>query len=73
VYQGTIGEWNNLTSLSCSTGNAQSFLTETTEDNLFWLVVPQNSANEGSYGQTTQGERLPATLPCKPQAISTCP
>ena len=73
IYQGTLGDWDNMTSLSCSTGKARSFLTETDEDNIFWLVVPQNSANEGSYGQSSQGERLPAAVPCKPQAVATCP
>jgi hypothetical protein len=74
IYKGNFGDWTNLTNLSCTTGHAQSFLTETTDDNIFWLVVPQNSANEGSYGHNSQGERSPSSLPCKPQALATtCP
>ena len=73
VYQGSMGEWTSLASLTCSTAHAGSWLTESQEDALFWLVVPQNSANEGSYGQSSFGERAPAALPCKPQAIGACP
>jgi hypothetical protein len=68
-----MGEWADLTSLTCSTGHADSWLVESQADALFWLVVPQNSANEGSYGQASFGERTPAAVPCKPQAVGGCP
>ena len=40
---------------------------------IFWLIVPQNSSNEGSYGWSSTDERLPALVPCKPQAMEVCP
>jgi len=73
IYQGTMGDWTNMTSLTCSTEQSRSFLIETSGSNLYWLVVPQNSANEGSYGLSNWGERAPAALPCRPQAMATCP
>jgi hypothetical protein len=72
VYQGTLDDWSNLTNVTCTTGLSRSFLLETNEENVFWLVVPQNSANEGSYGLSSSGERAPAVIPCKPQAIGAC-
>jgi hypothetical protein len=73
VYRGSLGDWTNLTNITCTTGRARSWLTETEDVNLFWLVVPQNSANEGSYGQSSFGERAAAAAPCKPQAVGSCP
>jgi hypothetical protein len=72
VYQGTLGDWSNLTSVTCTTGQARSQLIETDDVDLFWLVVPQNSANEGSYGLSSSGERAPAVVPCRPQAVGAC-
>ena len=73
VYQGPLGDWSNLSILTCSTGHDPSALIESIQPNMFWLIVPQNSANEGSYGRSSFGERAPAAVPCKPQAIATCP
>jgi len=73
VYQGPLGDWSNLSILTCSTGYDRSALIESIQPNMFWLIVPQNSANEGSYGQSSYGERSPAAVPCKPQAIAACP
>jgi len=72
VYQGAVGNWSSLTSLTCTTGRSRSWLLENPPPGRFWLIVPQNSANEGSYGQATSGERPPAFAPCKPQAIGAC-
>jgi hypothetical protein len=72
VYQGSVGDWDGLTSLTCTTGRARTWLVEAPSANSFWVVVPQNSANEGSYGQSTACERPPALAACKPQAIGVC-
>jgi hypothetical protein len=72
VYQGTTGDWTDLTSLTCTTGRRTTWLIENPTADSFWLVVPQNSANEGSYGQSSMGERPPALSACKPQAIASC-
>jgi Metallo-peptidase family M12 len=72
VYQGVIGQWATFASLTCTTAHQRSWLIENPPAGLYWLVVPQNSANEGSYGQATSGDRSPAASPCKPQAVDPC-
>jgi hypothetical protein len=73
VYYGSLGDWSNLSILTCSTGYGTSWLIESLPMDSFWLVVPQNSGNEGSYGRSSFGERSPAAVACKPQAIGGCP
>lgn len=72
VYRGTMGNWTDLTSLTCTTGRQTTWLIESPPVNSYWVVVPQNSANEGSYGQSSMGERPQALSACKPQAIGVC-
>ena len=72
VYRGTMGSWTNLTNLTCTTGRQRQWLIESPPANSFWIVVPQTSANEGSYGRSSMGERPPAFSACKPQAIGAC-
>lgn len=72
IYQGTFGDWDSLTSLTCTTGGTRSWVVDEPGPNLFWLVVPQTSANEGSYGISSLGERPPAAIACRPQSIGTC-
>ena len=69
---GTIGDWAGLTSVTCTTRNARMWLHESPPGDLFWLVVPQNAGNQGSYGLATSGERSPAASACKPQAVGSC-
>jgi len=72
IYQGTLGSWSTLTSLTCSTGHANSWVVNAPGANRFWLVVPQTSSSEGSYGLSSFGERPQAASPCRPQAIGAC-
>ena len=74
VYGGTIGSFQNLNSLTCTTSRATSWLSGGIQDDSFLIVVPQTAANEGSYGLTGGYlERQPATTSCRPQEIGTCP
>ncbi|MGH9869138.1 MAG: M12 family metallo-peptidase [Candidatus Polarisedimenticolia bacterium] len=72
VYQGTVGSWTSYTSLTCTTWHARTWLIENPQPGSFWLVVPQTSSNEGSYGSSSAGERPPAAAACKPQALGSC-
>jgi hypothetical protein len=72
VYQGTLGAWTTLTSLTCTTGGSRSWLIDAAGPNLFWLVVPQTAASEGSYGVSSFGERPQASSYCRPQSIGAC-
>ena len=66
IYQGTLGSWSTLTSITCSTGNANSWVINTPGANRFWLVVPRTSSSEGSYGRSSSASaprpRPPAGL-----------
>jgi hypothetical protein len=74
IYRGDIGDYTSHASLACSTGRARTYMTDNAADNSFFLVVPSTSAAEGSYGlDSTGGERVPASLACKPQDVGTCP
>jgi hypothetical protein len=74
VYHGLLGDFADFASLTCSTGRDSAYLAAGPPDGSFFLVVPMTSVAEGSYGRDGYGvERVPATAPCKPQSIGTCP
>jgi hypothetical protein len=57
VYGGTIGSFQNLSSLTCSTSRATSWLTDGIQDDSFLIVVPQTAANEGSFRCSAAGRK----------------
>ena len=69
VYQGSFGSWSEYVSLTCTTGKTRSWLVESPSPESFWLVVPQTSVSEGSYGRSASGDRPPAAIACRPQAV----
>lgn len=73
VYQGSISDFTSYSSWTCSTNRVPSYLVDSAPDDSFWLVVPNTSAAEGSYGTATSGERAPAASACKIQSIGSCP
>jgi hypothetical protein len=74
VYRGAIGSFQSMSSLTCSTSRATSWLTDGVQDDSFLIVVPLTAANEGSYGlDGDQVERVPAAEACKPQSVGECP
>jgi hypothetical protein len=54
-------------------GGARSWTIERPPSGAFWIVVPQTSVAEGSYGLATSGERRPSAGACRPQAVGACP
>jgi hypothetical protein len=59
--------------VTCTTGGATTYTYAPAGDR-FFLVVPRNTAYEGSYGADSAGaERLPSSLACLPQEVSVCP
>ncbi len=73
IYQGALGDPGGIEPVTCSTGGAKTYAYEPADDS-FFLVVPRNSRNEGSYGVNGAGqERPPSSLACLPQEISVCP
>jgi len=73
VYEGALDDPMGLEPVTCTTGGATTYTYAPGSDR-FFLVVPRNSTQEGSYGiDGTGAERSPAVLACLPQVVSVCP
>ena len=71
IYEGSIGSYYSHASLFCTTGNATSLTFEPTIHDAYYLVVPTNGLEEGSYGRDGDGdERPPGVGFCAPQSPS---
>jgi hypothetical protein len=75
VYEGTLGQFSSHSARMCSTGGMISATFSAPAGNAYYLVVPNNGTNEGSYGRDSLSfERTPAATSCMPQELSaTCP
>ena len=74
VYGGSLGDFLTTTPLTCSTDRATSYLTSGGTGDRYFVVVPQTSAAEGSYGLNGSGaQRLPSAQACNPQDAASCP
>ena len=78
MYRGVLGDFTSAEPETCSTGQAAAWATPLTEGNAFYLVVPHNELNEGSYGLARSAgpspvERSPSAFACLPQVIGECP
>lgn len=74
VYEGMLENFTSHAYVFCGTGGDTSATVPLTEGNSYYLVVPRNPTEEGSYGTRSDGiERPPATSACVPQAIDGCP
>jgi len=73
VYEGAIGTWYSHVPVSCATGGTTASFAPAA-GNRYYLVVPRNAANEGSYGKNSAGvERPSSTAACVAQSIGSCP
>lgn len=75
VYEGTIGNWTSHTPKQCSTGGSTSATVTPGAGNMYYLVVPTDAVNEGSYGFTgAWAERPLGASSCHSQVIGgSCP
>jgi hypothetical protein len=74
VYEGRIGTWYSHASLTCSTGGALSADVTPGTGNRYYLVVPNNLNDEGSYGRRSSGvERPQGSSPCRALRAFGCP
>ena len=76
IYEGVLGSWNSHVSVDCSDDGAD--LTEEitpAAGSRYYLVVPQNPNDEGSFGTDSDGmERPPGAAMCiGTQSVNTCP
>ncbi len=74
IYEGTIGgTFTSHAARVCTTGGATSFSLTPAGGDTYYLVVPRNAANEGSYGTGSDGlERGTGGGQCLPQSVGAC-
>jgi hypothetical protein len=65
IYRGTVGDFTTHAQVQCSTSGATTATITPGAGNRYYLVVPRNATQEGSYGRDSQGtERPQAAVPC---------
>jgi hypothetical protein len=75
IYEGTIGTWTSHTIKDCD-DDPPALSEEVTPaaTSNYYLVVPQNDVEEGSYGLATAGERPVGLAQCVGlQTVTPCP
>ena len=78
IYEGSLatpaGQFSyDHASRFCSTGGDTTKTFASAEGSHYYLVVPRNGVNEGSYGQASSGAERPASgSSCLAQSIGTC-
>jgi len=74
VYQGFMGAYYSHFSALCTTGGATSVVLTPGILDRYFLVVPTDGAEEGSYGRDGAGvERPQGGAACQPQQTGACP
>jgi len=75
VYAGDIGEFTSHTIEVCSTAGFTDATVDLPSGNRYYLVVPLDGGEEGSYGTDREGvERPVGVVTCAPQHIASgCP
>jgi hypothetical protein len=76
IYEGVIGDWYSHVALDCSDDGADLREDITpSSGNRYYLVVPLNANDEGSYGTASDGtSRPPGGSACvASQALAACP
>ncbi len=75
VYEGTLGDWTGHMPVMCTTGGAVSTSVTPASGSVYYLIAPQNTTVEGSYGTDSEGfERTTSLAACMAaQDTTTCP
>lgn len=76
IHEGMLGNWYSHTRIDCADdGGDRTEQVSTSPGNAYYLLVPHNAADEGSYGTGSSGiERPGGTTMCRPsQWIGPCP
>lgn len=72
VYEGTLGSFTSHVPRNCNVFDPFLSLAPGA-GNRYYLVVPTDTAIEGSYGRDGNGnERPPSTAGCYPQSVGSC-
>jgi hypothetical protein len=74
VYEGTLGSFSSHESRLCTTGGSLTATITPNPGDRYFLVVPRNATNEGSYGlESSGGERPQGSSACFARMIGSCP
>jgi hypothetical protein len=77
LYAGVLGVFDSHEPVTCSTSGSPEFVLPMPSSSTYFLAVPHNELNEGSYGfaatMTTETERPPSALACLSQFFEDCP
>ncbi|HKQ61775.1 MAG TPA: PKD domain-containing protein [Candidatus Polarisedimenticolaceae bacterium] len=75
VYEGPLGNFTAHVPVLCSTGGATTATLAPSAGSSYYLVVPNNHAQEGRYGQSSSGVAIPSgPTRCYPAAATSgCP
>ena len=73
IYEGTLGDFTSHVPAFCSTGGLTSKSFTPLAGDSYYLVVPTNGLDEGSYGSDSLGERPQSASACLAQAAAACP
>jgi hypothetical protein len=73
VYEVRLGAFTTHAPRLCTTGGQTTATLSPDAGSTYYLVVPRNSAEEGSYGVNHLGlQRSPSLSACLPQAVPVC-
>jgi arylsulfate sulfotransferase len=74
VYEGQVGDFTSHSQAFCSTAGQTTKTFMPYDGNWYYLVVPHNGSEEGSYGTDSDGlERPQASSACRVQTLGVCP
>jgi hypothetical protein len=74
IYEGQLGTWTSHVAIDCADDDGdRTEQISPASGNRYYLVVPFDAAEDGSYGTSTAGERPPAASACGVAHVgSTC-
>jgi len=73
IYEGLLGDFASHVPRFCSTAGQTSKTFSSSLGDAYYLVVPTNVSQEGSYGRDSAGDQRPASVtPCRPQLVLPC-
>jgi hypothetical protein len=73
IYEGDLRTRDSHTELFCSTGGATMMTFTPSDGPRYYLIVPTNGVNEGSYGTDSTGSQRPiGMMSCLPRQTATC-
>ena len=74
IYRGAIGSWTSHAPVACTTNGVTTRTLMVPSLSGYYLIVPTDGTQEGSYGRSTSGvERAQGVSACLPQMIgSSC-